>query len=82
MNKFILVLLFVSGLVNAETAIDPKEDGPFEKGRLVYQTTSSRPVDYVITDLKTGCQYMQRSGPTPSVLLGCSPEYISPKFKK
>ena len=71
------------GSVYAAEPIDPKESGPFEEGRLVYQKTTSIPIDFVITDLKTGCQYMKtNSNSSPAVLLGCSPEYIDPKFKK
>lgn len=83
MKKIVLGLLLVSGFSHAQQAIDPKESGPFEKGRLIYQATTSIPVDYVITDLKTGCQYMKTTeGAGTPVLLGCFPELVDTKFKK
>ena len=83
MKKIILGLLLLSGVSHAQRAIDPKESGPFEEGRLIYQPTTSAPIDYIITDLKTGCQFMKsNSEHSSSTLLGCFPELIDPKFKK
>lgn len=82
MKKILLALLLVSGIVQAEVAIDPSDSGPFEAGRIVSQKTSGA-WDRVITDKKTGCQYaFQFNTGTGSVLLGCFPEFIDPKFKK
>jgi len=83
MRKIVLGLLLLSGVAHAQQAINPKEAGPFEKDRLVYQPTTSTPIDYIITDLKTGCQFMKtNSDYSPPALLGCFPELIDPKFKK
>ena len=83
MRKIILGLLLLSGISQAQQTVSPKESGPFENGRLVYQSTSSALIDYVITDLKTGFQYIKTSDTGSSaVLLGCFPELIDPKFKK
>lgn len=82
MKKILLALLLVVGSVHAESAVDPSESGPFEEGRIVSQKTSGV-WDRVITDKKTGCQYaLQFNTGTGTVLLGCFPEYIDPKFKK
>lgn len=82
MKKILLALLLVTGFVQAEQAINPKESGPFEAGRIVSQETTGS-WDRVFTDKKTGCQYAnQVNTGTGTVLLGCFPEYIDPKFKK
>lgn len=81
MKKILLSLLLVSGICFAEENINPKSDGPFEKGRLVYQMTTGV-LDFVVTDLKTGCQFMYKNGYNSGVSLGCFPELIDPKFKK
>lgn len=84
MKKILLALLLVSGIAQAELAIDPKDEGPFESGRIVQQQTSGA-FGTVVTDKKTGCQYgivaLGGIGAT-SVALGCFPELIDPKFKK
>lgn len=82
MKKILLALLLVSGVVQAETKIYPEEDGPVEKGRFVQQDISGYP-RAIITDLKSGCQFMVFTGGSYSATpLGCFPELIDPKFKK
>lgn len=81
MKKIILSLLLVSVAVQAETKIQPQEDGPVEKDRIVSQLTSGI-LDRVITDKKTGCQYGITIVAKTHINLGCFPEYIDPKFKK
>jgi hypothetical protein len=56
----------------------PVEEGRFEYTKLDDNAAS---IPYLITDKKTGCQYMTRSR-GGYISLGCFPEYISPKFKK
>lgn len=85
MKKLILmlILVFAADVVHGETAVNPKEDGPFEKDRLVTQKVNGDTENYILTDLKTGCQYVGNDGYGHRLtLLGCSPEYISDKFKK
>lgn len=82
MKKVLLALLLVSGAALAETPIDPTETGPVERGRFVSQDVSGYP-RAIITDLKTGCQFMMFSGTAYTATpLGCFPDLISPKFKK
>lgn len=82
MKKILLALLLISSVALAESPIDPKESGPFEAGRIIQQATTGT-WDRVITDKKTGCQYaLQFNTGTGTVLLGCFPELIDPKFKK
>lgn len=84
MNKLLLIVVLTismcPGIANAEIVPNPKGDGPFEKDRLVVQIISGYYVSYVLTDLKTGCQYITNGPQFTS--LGCFPEYISDKFKK
>lgn len=80
MKKLLLLLVLAfTGAVHATTTVNPKEPGPFEPDRLVVQDVGGIYIRYVLTDLKTGCQYINTGRLT---LLGCSPEYISDKFKK
>lgn len=84
MKKILLALLLVTGLAQAEEKIYPEQDGPVEKGRFVQQNVSGYP-KAIITDLKSGCQFMvftvrwRSYSATP---IGCFPEFIDPKFKK
>lgn len=82
MKKIILILLLVSGFVKAEDKVNPKSGGPLEEGRLVSQDVTGYPTA-VITDLKTGCQFMVFTGGSYSATpIGCFPELADPKFKK
>lgn len=82
MKKIFLALLLVSGFVQAEEKIYPEQDGPVEKGRFVQQDVSGYP-KAIITDLKSGCQFMVFTGGSFSATpIGCFPEFIDPKFKK
>lgn len=82
MKKILLALLLVAGVVQAEEKIYPQQDGPVEKGRFVQQTVTGYP-SAIITDLKSGCQFLVFTGGSYSATpLGCFPEFIDPKFKK
>lgn len=81
MKYLLTALLIFSSSVFAKES-NPKQNNPYvETGRIEYVGMTGA-VDVIITDKKTGCQYMTFFGySAESVLLGCFDEYKDPKFQ-
>lgn len=78
MKKFILALLLVSPMVFAgESIVTPSNNGSkyVESDRFVV-TDMKNPLDRVITDTKSGCQFLITYGNGISqIMIGCFEEY-------
>lgn len=82
MKKIIFMLvILIAGCGSAEVEKETPKEFPIEEGRFDFtEGVIGRNID-IVTDKKTGCQYLYRYN-GGMVSLGCFPEYISPKFKK
>lgn len=71
-----IALILAAGSTQAALESNAKDKSPYvEDGRLESSRMSGI-VDWVITDKKTGCQYMVISGGSNQIqLLGCFDEY-------
>ena len=79
MKYILLSLALFSTAALADNTAEPVKPSPYvEPDRFVTTPMRSSAIDYIITDTKTGCQYMisYLSGGETSQNLGCFPQYI------
>lgn len=78
MKKLLIGLLLVSASASAgyrDMVVKPKGPSDYVDPDRFISTYMQDPLDYVITDTKTGCQYLMGATHKPAVLLGCFDEY-------
>lgn len=81
MKKLLIGLLLVStsAVAYKDEPIKPKGSSEYvDDGRFI-STYMPNPMDYIITDTKTGCQYMTGASYKNATLLGCFDEYKKAK---
>ncbi len=82
MKKLLIGLLLVSfgsmAAIGDET-VRPKRESDLVSSDRFVSTWMANPLDYIITDTKTGCQYMLNASFKSVVLLGCFDEYKKAK---
>lgn len=81
MKKLLIGLLFVSSSVIAgqgDSKVKPKEESTYVTSERFVTPAMTGKLETIVTDTKTGCQYMILEGggySRPSVHLGCFEEY-------
>lgn len=78
MKKLLIGLLLVSASASAgyrDLVVNPKGPSDYVDTDRFISTYMPDPLDYIITDTKTGCQYFMGASYRTVVLLGCFDEY-------